>query len=99
MPDMLKHQIETTLKENLTRSMDASVVQPLQRALLTCKEEAVASFETIAGEMSQQGQHRNNTIYNTQRLFNGQRLESLSRLQQTLEAVSLKIDKTNSSNQ
>jgi len=56
MPDILKDQLGTILQENLTIRINDSVVQPLERTLLDCKQEVVASCETAAREISQRSQ-------------------------------------------
>ena len=77
MPEMLKNQVKETLEENLATHIDASVVQPLERALLACREEAAASHERTVEEISRRGRHTDSTTSNMLQSFNGQTLQNL----------------------
>jgi len=99
MPDVLKDQLGKILQENLTMGINASVVQPMERALLECKESAVASYERAAGEMTQKNQQMNENISMELQSFNSQHLERLTGVQQALREATVKLDHISRSNQ
>ena len=98
VPDILKDQLETTLQQTFTTEINASVIKPLERTLLMCKEEAAASYERATGGLSKSHPHMKAGISTALQSFSGQQLEWLTNVQQTLQRVSVKVDHIDTSN-
>ncbi|PVH86310.1 hypothetical protein DL98DRAFT_582889 [Cadophora sp. DSE1049] len=98
MPDILKDQLEESFQQNLATGIDASVGQPLERALLEFRK-VVACCEKATGDVSQSSQHISESVTIALQLFGGQHLELLTDSQQALQEVSDKIDRIGLSNE
>jgi hypothetical protein len=98
MPSLLNDHLTAALERNLAANLIDSVVQPLEHALLACKEELVTMNKKSRMDTAQGNRLLNGTASDSLQSSNEQYLESLSDLLQALQATNLRIDQSNDSN-